>query len=1268
MRKILLTLILSFSLVLLFASNGFDVNYSEPASGTHQLEFTLENYELGNINLDGVDYTKILFDGSVTTMKQGFAELPFINASVRISNTKNVTVQIIEGEYEEYQLDFPMLPSRGVIYRNQDPATIPYEISSSSLRNMWYPQNIAENTDPFIMKDIRGTSIYVYPFRYNAVQNVLRVYKTVTVQLIENETTPVNPLLSKSNKVVREMDGIYNSIFVNYNETKDDLTIGEFGDILVVTTDRDETAIQPYIEWKREKGYNVSMEIVATNTNVTSLIQDAYDANNNLLYVQLVGDWPDIKSNLLSGYAPMDPQLGCVVGTDEVADISIGRFSANSPSDVTVQVDKIIEFERNPEVGGTWYKGALGIGSNEGASNGDDGEVDKEHEQVIWDDKLDPFTFDDYYTAYDPGANVSHVNTALTAGVSVINYTGHGYPQGWSTSGFSNSNVSGLSNGSHLPWLVSVACNNGDFHGSGDCFAEAWQKKSGGGSVMFLGATISQPWQPPMRGQDYFMDILVGGYDYSAHPGQNGISTTEQRTTLGTIVFNGLALMTAESGGSSDWETAKTWHLFGDPSMQVRTDTPGAISLSTDVVMAGIDFTTTVSGPDGPFEGAMVCISNGTDYFSALTDATGSVTINHTLTPGSAKMVVTGFNLETIYEDIVVASSNQAWIVVDDCVVDDAAGNNNGQADYGETVSLNVAIENVGSLPASGVEATISTDDSYITINTDNHYYGDLAAGQVMTGDGAFSITVAEDAPDGYNAIINVEFADEDSKELWEGTMTIMLHAPVMDMATYTIVDPQGNGNGKIDPGETVQITIDVMNDGSADAMNVAAALICADPYITITQSSMTYGDITAGEMASQTYEVTADPVTPTGYGVTFNVDISADMGIVAQASFIEVVGHIPVLVIDMDGNNSSAAAMLTAMEDNGVIAEYSTSIPADLELYSSVFLCLGIYSDNHVLTSAEGQQFAAYLNQGGNLYMEGGDTWAFDASTAVHSMFNLTGDDDGSGDMGTVIGMTGTFTEGMSFSYSGNNNYMDHLIATSPAFIILKNQAPNYGTAVAYDEGSYKTIGTSHEFGGMDDAASPSTKAELMAGYLEFFGIGGQTLLAYFAADQTEICFMNEISFADYSTGEITSYSWEFEGGTPATSTEQNPTVLYETPGTYDVSLTVSNGDDSNTYTQSDYIIVNTCTDINEVEDMEVAIYPNPTSGSFFIEMNLSQENDITIQVVNSIGEVVMEKTISGVSGFYRTNLDINQMNNGLYFIVVNSNDGRTTQRIILK
>ncbi|MBN2175343.1 MAG: PKD domain-containing protein [Bacteroidales bacterium] len=1265
MKKLLLFLLLLSGSLSLLAEKGYQVSFDQPSNDIYQLNFTLEEYGIDQISIDGVTYSRLVFDGSVFTQLKGFAELPFVNASVQLPANKNVTLKLIEGDFEDYVLDFPMLPSRGVIYRDQDPSTVPYVISPSSMRDAWYPQNLATNVDPFIIKDVRGTTVYVYPFRYNAVTKVLRVYKNLTVQLVENNTPATNPLTVQSEKILREMDGVYRSIFINYDSGKDPLTIGEYGDILVISTDRDIEAIQPYIDWKLEKGYNISLEVVATGTNVKTLIQQAYNANNNLLYVQLVGDWADIKSDLMSGYAPMDPQLGCVVGSDNYPDITVGRFSANNPSHVTIQVDKVINYEKNPQMGEDWYKSAIGIASNQGP--GDDNELDYEHIDVIYDNRLSQFTYDNFTQIYDPSANTTMVKNAVEAGASIINYCGHGSATSWGSSGFSNSNVSTLTNGDMLPIIFSVACNNGNFHDAGDCFAEAWVKKSGGGAVMFLGATISQPWDPPMRGEDYFNDVLVGGYNYSAYPGQNGINNEEQRTTLGAMVFNGLVLMTTESGGSSDWETAKTWHIFGDAAMQPRTDEPANLNLSNNVILVGVPFSTIITGPDGAVEGAMVCISQEDAYFSAVTDASGSVSIDNTLSPGMAKLVVTGFNTETIYEEVTVVPPGGAWIIVNNCEVNDAGGNNNGQADYGETVLLDVAAENVGDDDATGVMATLMSSDPYITITDDSHTFGDIAAGTVVDGEGAFEIEIAENTPDGYSAMFEVEFTDG-NKSLWTSTMTIILHAPVIEMGDYTIDDQSGNGNGKIDPGETVEINVGIMNDGSSAAYNVTGEIICADPYITIETVSSEYGDIDAGSSVSESFVVMASESTPTGHAVTFNFEIGADMGISGMGSFIEVVGQIPVLVIDLDGNASSGPEMVQAMDDNGVVAEYVTSMPDDLSLYSSVFLCLGIYSDNHVLTSSEGQDLADYLNQGGALYMEGGDTWYFDSQTAVHNMFNINGTEDGSSDMGTVQGQAGTFTEGMSFNYSGENNWMDHIDPVGSAFTILKNQSPSYGTGVAYDAGDYKTIGTSHEFGGLNDGASPSTKAELMAEFLNFFGITGQDMLAYFMADVTEVCEGEMVSYVDYSTGNVTSWSWEFPGGDPESSTEQNPEVTYNTAGVYDVILTVSDGSNSNTYTRTDYITVNICTGMDELTEAGLSVYPNPSNGLFNVEFSSDVEENVNIKVINSLSSVVFEKNNIFVDGIYKATIDLSELYKGLYFLVIENCQGRTVNRIIIR
>ncbi len=200
----------------------------------------------------------------------------------------------------------------------------------------------------------------------------------------------------------------------------------------------------------------------------------------------------------------------------------------------------------------------------------------------------------------------------------------------------------------------------------------------------------------------------------------------------------------------------------------------------------------------------------------------------------------------------------------------------------------------------------------------------------------------------------------------------------------------------------------------------------------------------------------------------------------------------ISVLVIDMDGNQNSAQKMVSSLIDLSVDYQLATSIPSNLDLYRSIFLCLGTYSLNHVLTGSEGVALQNYLNNGGCLYMEGGDTWNYDSQTNVHPMFKINAPSDGTHDMSTVLGKSSTFTDGMSFNYSGDNNFMDHLNPISPAYLIFENSSPSYGTGVVYDAGTYRTIGTSHEFGGLDDGVSPSTRIELMQNYLLFFGVSG--------------------------------------------------------------------------------------------------------------------------------------------------------------------------------
>jgi M6 family metalloprotease-like protein len=81
---------------------------------------------------------------------------------------------------------------------------------------------------------------------------------------------------------------------------------------------------------------------------------------------------------------------------------------------------------------------------------------------------------------------------------------------------------------------------------------------------------------------------------------------------------------------------------------------------------------------------------------------------------------------------------------------------------------------------------------------------------------------------------------------------------------------------------------------------------------------------------------------------------------------------------------------------------------------------------------------------------------------------------------------------------------------------------------------------------------------------------------VADFTASPTTVNQGESVTFTDLSTNNPTSWSWQFEGGTPSTSSQKNPVVVYETAGTYRVSLTVTNNGGSDTETKTAYITVN--------------------------------------------------------------------------------------------
>lgn len=168
----------------------------------------------------------------------------------------------------------------------------------------------------------------------------------------------------------------------------------------------------------------------------------------------------------------------------------------------------------------------------------------------------------------------------------------------------------------------------------------------------------------------------------------------------------------------------------------------------------------------------------------------------------------------------------------------------------------------------------------------------------------------------------------------------------------------------------------------------------------------------------------------------------------------------------------------------------------------------------------------------------------------------------------------------------------------------------------------------------------------------------------AAFTTMTPDICINQSVTFVDQSSGNVTSWSWEFEGGDPATSSEENPTVTYTSTGYFDVTLTVSDGTDSSSVTQDDYIYVDPCTGVAEITDASIRIYPNPAHGEF--SLNIKHTGMVNITIHNKLGGEVFSQE-NYIDNELNETIDLSEFAEGLYFVTIKTENNTHMRKLIL-
>jgi hypothetical protein len=620
----------------------------------------------------------------------------------------------------------------------------------------------------------------------------------------------------------------------------------------------------------------------------SSSVYESNDIPSDLYYSGLDGTWNDNGND----------KWGEIGEDDLLPDVAVARMPFGNQNELNKILNKTISYQDNPVLGElnqpllagehlydnpeTWGSDYLNllIGYHEDNGYTTDGiPVD-----------------DPYETMYDEDGtwSGSQLMQKINEGKSFVHHCGHAsteYVMKWYNSDITNVNFSQVNGVIHNFTIVYThGCDCGGFDYN-DCIGERMVLIDNFAAA-FIGNSRygwfneGQTEGPSAHLHREFVDAL-----YHDKLNRAGRAHMESRIQTAPWV-----------NAPGQWEEgALRWcfydcNVLGDPAMAIWTENPIDIQTvypsTIPIGAATMDVTVTSNGL--PAVGLRCALLNeSTLYGIGITDDNGeaSITIDPVFTEvGNATLIVSGYDCLPTSYSIDIIPNQGAYVVYASSTIDDSGGNGNGQADFGETISLSVSMSNVGTETAYNTDVMLATNDNYVTITDNEENYGDIAGGETLAIDHAFSFDVADNIPDQHAVTFNVEAVSNDT---WYSDFTVIVNAPKLTIGKMTIDDTAGgNGNGNLDPGETADIVIESSNTGHSTCYDITGTLSTTSPYVTLLSNIYPVNELTPGGSFNASFQITVDEYTPIGTSIDLSYMLTSHE-YSDQKTFMRTVGII---------------------------------------------------------------------------------------------------------------------------------------------------------------------------------------------------------------------------------------------------------------------------------------------------------------------------------------------------------------------------------------
>jgi len=856
-------------------------------------DYSIIKLSIGEVFIEQVNGFDVISSNSKgNTQNIGKPQLPTYTFNYSIDYDKDYTVNLEVEDYIIYE-NINLLPTQSFKKFNEETVFVKDTEFYNSFTQ--YPEKKIDSK----RMSLRGydlLGVEVTPYEYNPKSKELKVFTDIDIIISESGYRENNQRAPRS----QAFESMYKNYVINSEDYEDSRSFQKPSILYICGGDNiaDSEYLEELTDWRHKQGYVVntisSDDAGGSTTNIKNYILNAYNNwENPPEHVCFVGDANgsiDVPTYTVYGGSGWSTAQGegdfpysLLEGNDLLPEVTLGRISIRSTTELITAINKIIGYEKNYANDLDWLNAIALVGdpNDSGIST------------VITNQYIEQIVqihggINDIRTKYSGGNDYDDwMRNQINDGVAYLNYRGF-----YGFSGFTSSDVGQLNNGYKLPFIATLTCGTGSFATETTCMTESLYRAgtsvSPKGAVAVIGT--AQSYTHTAFNNIVDMGIFEGIFI-------NGAKTAGEAVVHGKLAINEIY----PQNPNDNVYLFSTWNnLLGDPALQLWTSSPQTMVVQHNqmLINGSNSFQVTVSNQQGsPIEGVMVTLSRDDNFSdqifeSTYTNSNGIADFSLHLPMNSGTVnVVSRMQNYIPDESFFIISNDLPEVTVDtqSISINDSSGNNDGHLNPNETAILSIEIANHSNIDVEFLVADFSTNSPYITLlNNSDINIGTLSA-NTSTQINNISISAANSMSDFDDPMIRLTVYSTSDDLLWDYVVPINFKSANLELSHSL--------NSNLSVGGSSNIDFEIYNSGSMSLENLIGEINYNGSLLNFSNNVFSFGSVSSGTYVNSVdnISVSVDNTVINGSVISIPISLSSANGYQTQSVISLQVGSVTV-------------------------------------------------------------------------------------------------------------------------------------------------------------------------------------------------------------------------------------------------------------------------------------------------------------------------------------------------------------------------------------